>query len=143
MADDLVQYRQWAPRLRDLGECEVKHGVRLRLVNLYAEPLGNSELPEKFKAQAQKQTGAVSGTGILRRSPLIIATAILIIIAFGMAAFFYKASLKSNRAAALIPPKSIAVLPFRNLSEDQANAYLATVFGTKSSRGCQRLASSK
>src|SRR5256885_2621803 len=28
VADDLVQYRQWAPRLRDLGECEVKHGVR-------------------------------------------------------------------------------------------------------------------
>jgi hypothetical protein len=41
VADDLVQYRQWAPRLRDLGECEVKHGVRLHLVNLYAEPLGN------------------------------------------------------------------------------------------------------
>ena len=29
VADDLVQYRQWAPRLRDLGECEVKHGVRV------------------------------------------------------------------------------------------------------------------
>src|SRR5678816_4357108 len=38
VADDLIQYRQWAPRLRDLGECEVKHGVRLHLVNLYAEP---------------------------------------------------------------------------------------------------------
>ena len=48
VADDLVQYRQWAPRLRDLGECEVKHGVRLHLVNLYAEPLGNPEVPEKF-----------------------------------------------------------------------------------------------
>ena len=41
VADDLVHSRQWAPRLRDLGECEVKHGVRLHLVNLYAEPLGN------------------------------------------------------------------------------------------------------
>src|SRR5438552_18476150 len=39
VADDLIQYRQWAPRLRDLGECQVKHGVRLHLVNLYAEPL--------------------------------------------------------------------------------------------------------
>src|SRR5262245_23936616 len=48
VADDLVQYRQWAPRLRDLGECEVKHGVRLHLVNLYAEPLGNPEPPRKF-----------------------------------------------------------------------------------------------
>src|SRR5437773_9686759 len=49
VADDLMQYRQWASRLRDLGECEVKHGVRLRLVNLYAEPLGNPEPPEKFR----------------------------------------------------------------------------------------------
>src|SRR5438309_233431 len=49
VADDLVQYRQWASRLRDLGECEVKHGVRLHLVNLYAEPLGNPEPPAKFK----------------------------------------------------------------------------------------------
>src|SRR3954447_24522865 len=48
VADDLVQYRQWAPRLRDLGECEVKHGVRLHLVNLYADPLGNPETPENF-----------------------------------------------------------------------------------------------
>ena len=49
VADDLIQYRQWAPRLRDLGDCEVKHGVRLHLVNLYAEPLGNAAIPEKFQ----------------------------------------------------------------------------------------------
>src|SRR3954463_5589649 len=49
VADDLIQYRQWAPRLRDLGDCEVKHGIRLHLVNLYAEPLGNPEPPEKFR----------------------------------------------------------------------------------------------
>src|SRR5918997_2212903 len=56
VADDLVQYRQWAPRLRDLGECEVKHGLRLHLVNLYAEPLGNSALPQKL--QQAKAKGA-------------------------------------------------------------------------------------
>src|SRR6187200_30355 len=49
VAEDLAQYRQWAPRLHDLGECEVKHGVRLHLVNLYAEQLGNGELPSKLK----------------------------------------------------------------------------------------------
>src|SRR5205809_5302151 len=54
VADDLVQYRQWAPRLRDLGECEVKHGVRLHLVNLYAEPLGNAAIPQKFQQTRQK-----------------------------------------------------------------------------------------
>ena len=125
VADDLVQYRQWAPRLRDLGECEVKHGVRLHLVNLYAEPLGNSEPPEKFKGRLRKRTHAGPSTGNSRRGPLIIAAAILIICAIGIATFVYRALPKSNRAATLIPPKSIAVLPFRNLSDDPANAYLS------------------
>ena len=50
VAEDLAQYRQWAPRLHDLGECEVKHGVRLHLVNLYAEQIGNPSLPAKLKS---------------------------------------------------------------------------------------------
>ena len=58
VADDLMQYRQWAPRLRDLGDCEVKHGVRLHLVNLYAEPLGNPEVPEKFRQVAASATAS-------------------------------------------------------------------------------------
>src|ERR1700758_3121250 len=61
VADDLVQYRQWAPRLRDLGECEVKHGMRLHLVNLYAEPLGNPDPPEKLKSVAAA-VAAAKGT---------------------------------------------------------------------------------
>src|ERR1700720_3526732 len=35
VADDLTQYRQWSARLHDLGECEVKHGTRLRVFNLH------------------------------------------------------------------------------------------------------------
>ena len=62
VADDLVQYRQWAPRLRDLGECEVKHGVRLHLVNLYAEPLGNAAVPQKFQ-QTQRNAAAENRRG--------------------------------------------------------------------------------
>ena len=66
VADDLVQHRQWAPRLRDLGECEVKHGVRLHLVNLYAEPLGNAAFPQKFQ-QTEAKTGAAQQCRIDRR----------------------------------------------------------------------------
>src|SRR2546430_6354521 len=33
-AEDLVQYRQWEPALHDLGEFEVKHGVKISIVNL-------------------------------------------------------------------------------------------------------------
>src|SRR5207248_9656323 len=50
VAEDLEQYGHWQPHLHDLGECEVKHGVRVHLVNLYTDELGNSEAPEKFKA---------------------------------------------------------------------------------------------
>ena len=34
IADDLSQYRHWKPYLHDLGECAVKHGQRLHIVNL-------------------------------------------------------------------------------------------------------------
>jgi class 3 adenylate cyclase len=41
VADDLEHYRQWRSLLHDLGECEVKHGLRLTIVNLYTEEAGN------------------------------------------------------------------------------------------------------
>src|SRR5689334_13799982 len=46
VAEDLAQYRQWQPRLHDLGEAEVKHGVRIHVFNLHTDELGNTELPE-------------------------------------------------------------------------------------------------
>src|SRR5437868_15147128 len=48
LADDLVHYRQWQPQLHDLGEVEVKHGVRVHVFNLYNNELGNPEPPQKF-----------------------------------------------------------------------------------------------
>src|SRR5437773_5171815 len=50
VAEDLQQYGHWQPHLHDLGECEVKHGVRIRVVNLYTDDLGNPEPPAKFKS---------------------------------------------------------------------------------------------
>jgi len=49
VAEDLEQYACWKPLLHDLGECEVKHGVRVQVVNLHTEELGNPEPPDKFK----------------------------------------------------------------------------------------------
>src|SRR5438128_2096462 len=60
VADDLKEYRHWQPYLQDLGECEVKHGLRLHLVNLYKDGLGNPQVPEKFKRRKRwKETGPV------------------------------------------------------------------------------------
>src|SRR5947208_1967810 len=60
MAEDLEQYGHWKRHLHDLGDCEVKHGVRVSVVNLYTENLGNPEVPQKFR-QARK--GAVPVLG--------------------------------------------------------------------------------
>src|SRR5436189_1905756 len=57
VADDLAHYSQWRSLLHELGECEVKHGLRISLLNLYNDEAGNSELPEKFR-QARRQTAS-------------------------------------------------------------------------------------
>src|SRR5947208_6719725 len=56
-ADDLEHYSQWRSLLHELGECEVKHGLRISLLNLYGDEAGNPKLPEKFRqAKAKEQT---------------------------------------------------------------------------------------
>jgi TolB-like protein/Flp pilus assembly protein TadD len=119
VADDLVQYRQWAPRLRDLGDCEVKDGVRLHLVNLYAEPLGNAAVPEKLQQTMSKRAAEKPA----RRSSvgLIAALVVIAIVAAGEAYYFISHRPKS----AAVPEKSIAVLPLVNSTGDPANEYFA------------------
>jgi class 3 adenylate cyclase len=50
VADDLEQYPRWQGYLHELGECQVKHGTRLVVVNLYADQIGNPQLPKLFQA---------------------------------------------------------------------------------------------
>ena len=47
VADDLEHYPQWRSLLHEPGECEVKHGVRIGVVNLYGDGVGNSQLPKE------------------------------------------------------------------------------------------------
>src|SRR5437762_8966715 len=55
VADDLEHYSRWRPYLHELGECEVKHGAKISIVNLYTEELGNPVLPQKFKEAKQTE----------------------------------------------------------------------------------------
>src|SRR6202171_4668211 len=48
VADDLEQYPKWRGDLHDLGECEVKHGARISVVNLFGNEIGNPQTPKKF-----------------------------------------------------------------------------------------------
>src|SRR6266480_1251839 len=139
IAEDLTQYRQWQPYLHDLGECEVKHGLRLHLVNLYKDNLGNPHLPDKLKRRRRwKQTFGVGVRPIITpRWPKYVLTAVLLVSAVALAisfSVFYRrgspafAPSSSGKAAdggLPIAEKSVAVLPFENRSEDKANAYFA------------------
>src|SRR5215475_6382478 len=114
VAEDLEEYEQWRPRLHDLGSCEVKHGVRIGIANLYDSEVGNPQLPKKLQA-VKKHRARV------RWAEMVVA--LLVLAAIGEAFIFL---LRRPTASALpIPEKSIAVLPFENLSDEKANAYFA------------------
>src|SRR6059058_824050 len=49
VAEDLEEYEHWRPLLHDLGTCEVKHGARVSVTNLYSDEVGNRQLPKKFQ----------------------------------------------------------------------------------------------
>jgi TolB-like protein/Tfp pilus assembly protein PilF len=122
VADDLEQYPRWRPHLHDLGECEVKHGVRVRPVNLYTDEVGNPEVPEKLKsASVAAAVSAAKKSPSRRKYILTTGAAILLLIA----GFLFWQRGKSKTPTTAIPQKSIAVLPFENRSEDKANTYFA------------------
>src|SRR5213082_2673893 len=80
VADDLEQYRQWRSHLHDLVECDVKHDVRVHVVNLYTDELGNPEMPEKFRQTKVTQpapVAAVSKTKPAGRPGALIAALII------------------------------------------------------------------
>src|SRR5438034_11798931 len=56
VAEDLEEYEKWQPFLHDLGSCEVKHGVRVSVVNLYDDQFGNAKLPQKFETVQKRRT---------------------------------------------------------------------------------------
>ncbi len=124
MAEDLEQYGHWKRHLHDLGECEVKHGVRVSVVNLYTEDHGNAEVPQKFR-QARKATAPVVREE-KRRGWFVVAAVVLIAaLIIGAILLSRRSAFRSNAAGTAIPDKSIAVLPFENLSRDPDNAYFA------------------
>jgi TolB-like protein/class 3 adenylate cyclase/Tfp pilus assembly protein PilF len=132
VADDLKEYRHWQPYLQDLGECEVKHGLRLHLVNLCKNDLGNPQVPEKFKRRKRwKETGPVHPVASPRWPRWAPIAALLLsgcALAISFTIFFRHRATNGETlggAASAIPDKSIAVLPFENLSDDKQNAYFA------------------
>jgi TolB-like protein/class 3 adenylate cyclase/Tfp pilus assembly protein PilF len=146
VADDLAQYRRWQPYLHELGDFEVKHGVVVSVVNLYADVVGNPEPPAKLKHGKRLRSPAVTSERA-KRAPILVALLIIgfmlftiVVLGIIFAPAILKQLGKTNtavpRGAADVgdqgrpgspslpaPEKSIAVLPFENLSEEKANAF--------------------
>jgi TolB-like protein/Tfp pilus assembly protein PilF len=114
VAEDLEEYERWRGLLHDLGALEVKHGMHVSLVNLYADEVGNPELPKKFQALKKRSAR-------IRWAATAAALLALAAIVAGIVMF----TRNRVRSVLVAPEKSIAVLPFENLSEEKANAFFA------------------
>src|SRR6476659_2837321 len=105
VADDLMQYRQWSTRLHDLGECEVKHGVRVHVVNLCTDALGNPQTPQKFRERKRTQATRLWTAAI----PLVLA-----IFAATGALLYYR----SHQSKSLTDKDRIVLADFTNTTGD-------------------------
>jgi TolB-like protein/class 3 adenylate cyclase/lipopolysaccharide biosynthesis regulator YciM len=112
VADDLAPFPKWNPYLHELGECEIKHGRKISLVNFYTDKIGNPQRPKKCPAARSAPRIAVTVSAVL-----------LVVVALGLVWSLDK--FRKPSSAISLPPKSIAVLPFENLSHDPDNAYFA------------------
>src|SRR5437867_5541757 len=114
VAEDLAEYERWRPFLHDIGAFDVKHGVRVSVTNLYSDEVGNQQVPSK-RAAVKKHRAHVRWAAV--------AVAVLVLGAIVGGTFLFLR--RPMRSVSGIVDKSIAVLPFENLSRDPDNAYFA------------------
>lgn len=129
LAEDLLSYQEWHPYMHDLGECEVKHGVKIHLFNLCKDGLGNPTLPEKVRQQraslARVRRATAGWYRAQSRSKRIVAAVAAALFLLAAAIVWRYARTPEQAWPPLSPEKSIAILPFASLSDDKANAYFA------------------
>src|SRR5947208_987932 len=114
VAEDLEQYPRWRTCLHELGECEVKHGVRIGIANLYDNEVGNAQPPKKFEA-VKKHRAHVRWAAV----------AIGLLVLAAIVAAFMIVSHRPITSLTAIPEKSIAVLPFVDMSAGKDQEYFS------------------
>ena len=113
VTEDLEQHSKWRPRLHHLGEFEVKHGVRIDIVNLYTDEVGNPALPEKLKGKK-----LIRPSWFARFAKPIVAAGLVVAVTLFVLWFSEHRGEDGSTGpalAAIFPGKSVAVLPFKPL----------------------------
>ena len=112
VTEDLEQHSKWRPRLHHLGEFEVKHSVKIDIVNLYTDEVGNPTLPAKLKDKKVTPASPLSRFA----KPTLVAALLIAIGLIGVWFFVHHGQSSAGLPLATIfPGKSIAVLPFKPL----------------------------
>jgi hypothetical protein len=126
VADVLEQVSTWKAALHDLGEAEVKHGLRVHLYNLYTDEAGNRELPQKLRSA---QATARSQAKMKKLSLGVVATGV--IAALVLAGFFLLRRTNKDGQVTASPAvkhrRSVAVLGFKNLAGKPDEAWLSAI----------------
>ncbi|HJT81952.1 MAG TPA: tetratricopeptide repeat protein [Chthoniobacterales bacterium] len=122
VADDLAPFPRWNAHLHDLGQCQVKHGRIVSLVNFYNGEVGNPARPKK----CGYRFAGTSSSGV-NRAAVIGGTILLIAVILAVVLFSRAKNLQSGPdvTAAGTGKHSIAVLPFENPTDDPNTEYLA------------------
>jgi serine/threonine protein kinase/TolB-like protein len=134
-ADTLGQISTWSSSLHDLGEVEVKHGVKVHLFNLYRDGFGNTELPEKL-TKARQATKSRSRTVVLNAAMhhkwAFTAGLLLIFVTVAAAGLALYSLVKHDRRGVAFAVKDdaaarrvLAVFPFENISADRSQDYFS------------------
>jgi tetratricopeptide (TPR) repeat protein len=104
VAEDLEHYPRWKPYLHELGECEVKHGHKVSLVNFYDDEIGNRETPQKFRqARAARAT----------KQWKVAVTALILILMVAGGLYYY-----SRQSKPLTDKDTIVLADFTNTTGD-------------------------
>ncbi len=122
VADDLEPYARWHGHLHELGEHEVKHGRKISLVNFYTNEVGNPEVPKIIRNARAVPAG--TRRSLAARKAALLALGALALLALILWGEFGWGGRGGARAPAA-PEKSIAVLPFQNMSEEKDSAFFA------------------
>src|SRR6266513_2348705 len=125
VAEDLENHERWRPHLHELGEVTVKHGVSVRVVNLYNDSLGNPQVPTKIQREREARAMLARRGQAKRRNALIFGS-LIALVAIGLGFLLLRDRLlRRPIETQTMDAKGIAVLPFENFSDDKENAFFA------------------